>query len=157
MGEIRVIGGKQMVQSDHPDGHWIPVSGRYDAAVVRVQDQENRDRWSAEAAARLAAAVEVDKREDARVAERQRQHEAALRAQAELELDGIRASVAAELRRGGCPESDVRALVAEAMRGRHAERAVAAVERGPAAEAELKAHFRRLAASAAVAPGSGGE
>ncbi len=35
MGEIRVIGGRQMVQSDHPDGHYIPVAGRYDAAAVR--------------------------------------------------------------------------------------------------------------------------
>ena len=58
MSEIRVIGGRQMVQSDHPDGHWIPVAAPYDAAGVRWQADRDRAQWAAEREARFAAAIE---------------------------------------------------------------------------------------------------
>ncbi len=130
---------------------WGPVGGIGAAvaqAELRRQDQENRERWAAERETRLAAAVEADRAEDERLAAAQRQRDAEARERAELELAGIRAAVEADLRAGGCPETDVRSLAAEAMTAYHAKRAVAAAARGPATEAQMREVFRRMGAAA---------
>ena len=130
---------------------WGPVGGVGSAvaqAELRRQDQENRERWRLEREARFQAAVEADKAEDARLAERQRQHEAGLREQAELELAGVRAAVEADLRRGGCPEADVRRLAGEAMRSFHLEKARETATAGGRAERDMRSFFLRQAAAA---------
>jgi len=115
---------------------------------VKWQADRDRERWRLEREARFQAAVEADKAEDARLAERQRQHEAGLREQAELELAGVRAAVEADLRRGGCPEADVRRLAGEAMRSFHLEKARETATAGGRAERDMRSFFLRQAAAA---------
>jgi len=137
-----------MVPSGHPDGHYVPVALPGDAEAARVRADRDRERWNAERDARFQRAVAADKAEDARLAERQRQHEAGLRERAELEEAGVRASVEADLRRGGCPEADVRRLAGEAMRSFHLEKARETATAGGRAERDMRSFFLRQAAAA---------
>ena len=148
MSEIKIIGGRAMVPSGAADGSYIEVGGPYDAATVKWHADRQREQWAAEREARFAAAVAADRQEDARLAERQRQHEAGLREQAELEEAGVRASVEADLRRGGCPEADVRRLAGEAMRSFHLEKARETATAGGRAERAMRSFFLRQAAAA---------
>jgi len=70
------------------------------------------------------------------------------RERAELELAGVRAAVEADLRRGGCPEADVRRLAGEAMRSFHLEKARETATAGGRAERAMRSFFLRQAAAA---------
>ena len=77
-----------------------------------------------------------------------RRREAEQREAAAAEVAKVRAAVERDVRLGGAPESQIKAIVDKAMAEYHARRAVEAAELGDRQSRELRAYFKHQASSA---------
>ena len=148
MSEIKYVNGRPMVPSGHADGHYVPVALPGSSERAAAQLERDRAMWQAEEERRRQRYRDEDAAHDREQAAKREAHEAELRRVATAEAARVRADVERQLRLGGVPEPQIRALADQAMTAYHLEKARETAASGGQSEQELREFFRRQASAA---------